>query len=519
MKRIGEAADLRALPKGHHEFWALNATSTPSSLPGLRSSACAAPTGRASRRCSRSSPARRRRPVGRYRIDGRVASLLELGAGFHMEFTGRANIIMNGVMMGISKREIEREGRRDHRVRRAGRLHRRAGAHLLLGHGPAPGLQRRRRRRPRRADHRRGLRGRRHVLPEEVRRQGLRVQEARTRPSSSAATASTTCASCATRPSGSTTARTCAQGDSVFGHQRVLRLPAPATSVTSSEILEESLPLPQDLRGREAQASLRGPEHRRRAHLPPGHRRGVLPSSRPATPSRSASGGRTRRPRDLSDPRRRRLHAPGHDHLRRHGHPLRRPDASRARSGLRDPAQVPEMQLLSGQFLVPVILLRRRGRAQVPGVPDAGEPDHPDEHEGRRARSSLDRTTGSSSTSWTPPPIKRGAGRGRAAPATPEAPSAEPPTEGCAEVTGTIRHRALRARRQLQLRRLRRRAASSPCWREWEGAGRDRAKLEVVLRRQRLAPGPGAVPGGRSSELGVDVVVRSRREPGLRRAA
>src|SRR4029453_375781 len=47
--------------------------------------------------------------VGRYRIAGRVASLLELGAGFHMDFTGRANIVMNGVMMGFSKRELEKK--------------------------------------------------------------------------------------------------------------------------------------------------------------------------------------------------------------------------------------------------------------------------------------------------------------------------------------------------------------------------------------------------------------------------
>ena len=50
----------------------------------------------------------RRRPEGAYRLnDGRVASLLELGAGFHMEFTGRANIMMNGVMMGYTRREME----------------------------------------------------------------------------------------------------------------------------------------------------------------------------------------------------------------------------------------------------------------------------------------------------------------------------------------------------------------------------------------------------------------------------
>jgi ABC-type polysaccharide/polyol phosphate transport system ATPase subunit len=43
---------------------------------------------------------------GRYRMNGRVASLLELGAGFHLDFTGRANIFMNGIMMGYSRREM-----------------------------------------------------------------------------------------------------------------------------------------------------------------------------------------------------------------------------------------------------------------------------------------------------------------------------------------------------------------------------------------------------------------------------
>jgi energy-coupling factor transporter ATP-binding protein EcfA2 len=35
-----------------------------------------------------------------------VASLLELGAGFHMDFTGRQNILLNGVMMGFTRREL-----------------------------------------------------------------------------------------------------------------------------------------------------------------------------------------------------------------------------------------------------------------------------------------------------------------------------------------------------------------------------------------------------------------------------
>ena len=45
--------------------------------------------------------------TGSYQIHGNVASLLELGAGFTMDFTGRENIYMNGAMMGISHREMK----------------------------------------------------------------------------------------------------------------------------------------------------------------------------------------------------------------------------------------------------------------------------------------------------------------------------------------------------------------------------------------------------------------------------
>jgi lipopolysaccharide transport system ATP-binding protein len=46
---------------------------------------------------------------GRIRIDGRVASLLEVGTGFHMELTGRENIFLNGAILGMTRAEIIRK--------------------------------------------------------------------------------------------------------------------------------------------------------------------------------------------------------------------------------------------------------------------------------------------------------------------------------------------------------------------------------------------------------------------------
>ncbi|MFM6782423.1 MAG: ABC transporter ATP-binding protein, partial [Dolichospermum sp.] len=47
--------------------------------------------------------------TGSIKIKGRVASLLEVGTGFHPELTGRENIFLNGAILGMGKEEIKRK--------------------------------------------------------------------------------------------------------------------------------------------------------------------------------------------------------------------------------------------------------------------------------------------------------------------------------------------------------------------------------------------------------------------------
>ena len=49
---------------------------------------------------------------GKLTVNGKVSALIELGAGFHPDLTGRENIVINGLMLGLTRRQIrEREQR------------------------------------------------------------------------------------------------------------------------------------------------------------------------------------------------------------------------------------------------------------------------------------------------------------------------------------------------------------------------------------------------------------------------
>src|SRR5207237_2690574 len=44
--------------------------------------------------------------TGSVQVNGRISALIELGAGFHPEISGRENVFINGIMLGLTKREV-----------------------------------------------------------------------------------------------------------------------------------------------------------------------------------------------------------------------------------------------------------------------------------------------------------------------------------------------------------------------------------------------------------------------------
>ena len=66
---------------------------------------------------------------GNIQINGRVSSLLELGAGFHPDMTGRENIYINAAIFGLARKEIDR---RYHSLFRAGSVYRPSGSDVFV---------------------------------------------------------------------------------------------------------------------------------------------------------------------------------------------------------------------------------------------------------------------------------------------------------------------------------------------------------------------------------------------------
>ncbi len=103
MQRIAEGLSFGTYT-GHRQFWALRNVNF-GLKPGGSLGLCG-PNGAGKSTLLKMLAGTTTPTEGRFRVGGRVSSLLELGAGFHPDFTGRDNILMNGIMMGYSKREM-----------------------------------------------------------------------------------------------------------------------------------------------------------------------------------------------------------------------------------------------------------------------------------------------------------------------------------------------------------------------------------------------------------------------------
>ena len=112
--------------------------------------------------------------TGSIHLRGRVASLLEVGTGFHPELSGRENIYLNGAILGMKRAEIRRKFDEIVAFSEVEQFLDTPVKRYSVGHVRPPGLRRGGPPRAGDPDRRRGARRRRLRVPEEVPRQDAR---------------------------------------------------------------------------------------------------------------------------------------------------------------------------------------------------------------------------------------------------------------------------------------------------------------------------------------------------------
>ena len=153
-----KATILKGRRAKYREFWALKGVEF--EVPSGQTFGVIGPNGSGKSTLLKCMAGILRPEKGRATVHGRVSALLELGAGFHMELTGRENVFLNGAILGLTKREVEL--RFDDIVAFAGleEFIDTPGEELLVRDVRPARLRRRRPRRTGGAAHRRGAVGR-----------------------------------------------------------------------------------------------------------------------------------------------------------------------------------------------------------------------------------------------------------------------------------------------------------------------------------------------------------------------